>query len=113
MDYIVRSATHRHLYSPDDMILNETSQWRAIGRHNVLLVGIGDVLGLGPSQLILGKVTIHFITVKVGVVGITIGVVHPNGLLRWIVQDAHSVGHDTGLVQCRLSTEEKWSSNEW
>ena len=55
----------------------------------------------------LYKVAIHLVSVKVCVVGVAIGVVHAQGLLLHMGEDACLVAHDTGLVQRRLAVHQQ------
>ena len=54
-----------------DVVLDQASQRCARSRDEVLVVGVGDVVGFGPSDLVLGKVNVHFVAVKVGIVRVT------------------------------------------
>ena len=89
-----------------DVILNQTTQrttvrWLTVSRQKeeretiehscgqckplvesigVLIVGVDDIVGLGASELILWQVNVHFITIKISVVGVAVGIMHANGL---------------------------------
>ena len=42
----------------------------------------------------LHEVTIHLITIEVGIVAAAIGVVHPQGLLLYVLENSRLVRHD-------------------
>lgn len=54
----------------------------------------------------LRQVAIDLISVKVGVVGVAVSVVHPDGLVTRVSEHANTVGHDSRLVQRRLPVYE-------
>ena len=56
------------------------------------------------GHLRLRKVCIHFITIKVSIVGFAVAVVQPHDLLP--LEDPRLVSHNAGLVQGRLSVEQ-------
>jgi hypothetical protein len=110
------------------MILNQTSQGCTAGWDNVLVVCVADVGCLSSCDFILTKtvnksgedkerwwrgdahlykVTIHFITVEVSIVGVAIGIIHTQSLLSNVLQDTSFVSHDAGLVQCGLTIHQK------
>ena len=92
------------------MILNQTSEWTVIRWHNILEVSVCNILGFCTSQVTLWEVTVHLVTIKVGIVSVTVGVVHPNSSLVSIVKDPNTVGHDAWFVQCWLMTD--WTLGE-
>lgn len=71
--------------------------------NKVLLIGAGQDVGLGPAQLTLGEMGIHLVSIKVGIIGLAVGIVEPQHFL--FRQDAGTVGLDGGSVQCGLSVQ--------
>ena len=61
--------------------LYEATDGFAIGRNDVLVVGVHNLVALCPGVQILGQVQVDLVSVKVGVEGGTVGVVHPDGPL--------------------------------
>mmetsp|Transcript_149658 Transcript_149658/g.480491 ORF Transcript_149658/g.480491 Transcript_149658/m.480491 type:complete len:623 (+) Transcript_149658:3713-5581(+) len=89
----------------DDVVLNETAQWLARSRDQVLLVRPGNGQSLHAANGVLGCVQIHLIAVEVRIVGVTIHIMQPDGLL--LSQHPRSVRHDAGLMQRRLTVHEQ------
>jgi hypothetical protein len=97
--------------------LNETTQRCSFTRAHILAVGQGDLIGLCASDFVLREMQIHLaracqwkeleggdsnlISVKVGVIGGAVCVMHSNDLLR-AAQHAHQMAHDARLVKRRL-----------
>ena len=86
------------------MILNQSSQWTTVRGHQVLLGGAGNGVCFSSCLLVLVKVQVHFVTVKVSVVGVAIGVVHAEGL--FVGEHAHPMGHHGWLVEGWLAVHE-------
>ena len=61
-----------HLDTSIDVILDQSSERRAIRWHNVLQISIGDEFALGPSIVTLGEVAIHLISIVIGVVRVAV-----------------------------------------
>ena len=55
----------------------------------------------------LNKVTVDLVAVEVGIVRITIRVVHTNCVFLHVSQDPRLVCHDTWLMEGRLSVDKK------
>lgn len=49
---------------------------------------------------------VDLVSVKVGVVGVAVCVVHPNRLVSGVAEDSHAVSHDARLVECRLPVDQ-------
>lgn len=73
--------------------------------NKVLLVGAGQDIGLGPAQFTLGEVGIHLVSIKVGVIGLAVGIVEPKDFL--LGQDAGVVRLDGRSVQGGLSVQQE------
>lgn len=71
--------------------------------NKVLLIRAGQDVGLGPAQFTLGEVGVHLISIKVGVIGLAVGIVEPEDFL--FGQDAGVVRLDGGSVQGGLSVQ--------
>lgn len=54
----------------------------------------------------LRQVAVDFVAVEVSVVGVAVGVVHPDCLVAGIAKDADTMGHDPGLVQGGLPVDQ-------
>mmetsp|Transcript_26267 Transcript_26267/g.72152 ORF Transcript_26267/g.72152 Transcript_26267/m.72152 type:complete len:642 (-) Transcript_26267:797-2722(-) len=89
-----------------DVVLDQSSQGCSVRRSDELQIGFGNVFRLGSTQIALWEMTIHFVTIVIGIVCVTIRVVHSDGLLRGVVQDTDLVAHNAGLVQRWLSVHE-------
>lgn len=50
--------------------------------------------------------TVDLVSVKVGVVGVAVGVVHPDRLVAGVAEDSNAVSHDARLVERRLSVNQ-------
>jgi hypothetical protein len=50
---------------------------------------------------------IHFVTIKVSIVGVTIGIVHAQGLFFDVLEDSSFVCHDTRFVEGGLTIDEE------
>lgn len=49
--------------------LNQASNCISLGRNNVLFISIYNVICFSTRNFILWKVDIHFITIKIGIIG--------------------------------------------
>lgn len=75
-------------------------------RAEVLLIGAGQDVGLGPAQFTLGEVGVHLRPPsKWGVVGLAVGVVEPQDFSSG--RDAGAVKLDGGPVQGGLPVQEE------
>lgn len=54
----------------------------------------------------LWQVTVDLVSVEVGIVGVAVGVMHPDGLVAWVAKHANAMGHDSRLVESRLTVHE-------
>lgn len=82
------SSSESHENCSHHVVLDQATEWSSILWHQVLPVGgdwrpelgtascslLTNVVGLGTCQLILGKMSIHFIAVKVSIVALAIGI---------------------------------------
>lgn len=50
--------------------------------------------------------TVNLVSVEVSVVGVAVGVVHPDRLVARVAEDSHAVSHDARLVECRLPVDQ-------
>ena len=57
-----------------------------------LVAHVDDVVGLTPGDLVLWKVGVHFVSVKIRIVGLANGVVEPHHFLA--LQDSGPMRHD-------------------
>lgn len=73
--------------------------------NEVLLIRAGQDVGLGPAQFTLREVGVHLVSIKVGVVGLAVGIVEPQDFL--LGQDAGAMRLDGGPVQGGLSVQEE------
>lgn len=101
--FFEEGSLHREKHGTEDDVLDHAPDRRFVGWQNVLVVGKTDVVGFCPRQVVLEEVEVHFISVKVSVVGTTVGVVHSDGLVTW--QHSRDVTHQRGLMQSRLSVK--------
>jgi len=90
--------------SSADMILDQATEWGAIGGHEVLVVGVGNEIGLSTGDLVLGEMHVHLITIKISIVGVAIGVVHTQRLLAG--ENTRNVSHHGRLVECGLAVHD-------
>lgn len=87
-------------------MLTMTTEWpqgQTYLGNKVLLIGAGQDVGLCPAQLTLGEMGIHLISIKVGIIGLAVGIVESQHFL--FRQDAGVVGLDGGSVQGGLSVQ--------
>lgn len=87
-------------------MLTMTTEWpqgQTYLGNKVLLIGAGQDVGLRPAQLTLGEMGIHLISIKVGIIGLAVGIVESQHFL--FRQDAGVVGLDGGSVQGGLSVQ--------
>ena len=68
------------------------------------MVGICQHSGFRLGKLILREMHVHLVTIEIGVVGVTIGVVHANNPL--IGKDTSLVTHDGGFVESWLTVHQ-------
>jgi hypothetical protein len=87
-----RARSHQN--TRESEIINRHKQ---PGGHQILVISVRYKVRLGASMLRLRKMHVHFVAIKVGVVGVAIGVVQTQGLLSG--QHANSVSHDGGFVE--------------
>lgn len=73
--------------------------------NEVLLIRAGQNVGLSPAQFTLGEVGVHLVSIKVGVIGLAVGIVEPQDFL--FGQDTGVVCLDGGPVQSGLSVQEQ------
>lgn len=74
-------------------------------RHQVLVVRAHERVGLGSAQLALREVSVHLVSVKVGVVGLAVSVMQAEHFLSG--QDASAVGLDRRSVQSGLTVQQQ------
>ena len=61
--------------------LDETPHRFAISRHNVLLVSMHNLIPLSSGQIVLRQVQIDFISIKVSIECVAVGIVHTDDSL--------------------------------
>lgn len=57
-------------------------------------------------MIYLGQVTVDLIPVEISIVRVAVRVVHPDGLVTGVTQNADPVGHDARLVERRLAVDQ-------
>ena len=94
---IEESSPESHEYCRHHVVLDKAAERSSIFGHQILsvsgdwqagesltgsllILALTNVVGLGTCQLILGKMCIHFISVKVGVVALAVGVMQSHCL---------------------------------
>ena len=65
-------VSHGQLDASTDVILDQSSKWRSIRGDNVLQIGLGDMHGFRSGNIGLRKVTVHFVTIVIGIVRVAV-----------------------------------------